>query len=174
MGGISGGRFTVTKYPLISTSRNTPHFHWQIWWQEICQQKYIPSFLPADLVTVRKSASRNTPISTGRFGDRNSANMNNSPHFCQQICWQSGNLPAEIPISAGRFGDRNSANRNTSPHFCQQICWQSGNLPAEIPPFLLADCWQSGNLTADLLTVRKSASRNNPPHFCQQICWQQK
>ena len=87
----------------------------QIWRQKICWQEGF--FLQADLLTVRKSASR---FWVRKFSDRYGG------YFCQHICWLSVNLPADLEenvrISSGRNGETGiSASRFND---CQLICQQ--------------------------------------------------
>ena len=120
--------------------------------------------MPADLLTVSKSASRNRGgKSVSRFRD------------CEQICQSAnllaekgGNLPADL-LTVSKSASRNSGGKSVSRfRDCEQIC-QSANLLAE----------KGGNLPADLVTVSKSASRNLPSPLSasrftdsQEICWQ--
>ena len=108
-----------------------------------CWQKWGVN-LPADLVTVGKSASRN------------------GGYFCQQISWLTDLVP--VTKSAGRFTPLHFCQQiypppflladlltvtkyaSRSPHFCQQIYW-----------------------LADLLTVTESASRFTPPIFASRF-----
>ena len=115
-------------------------------------------------------------------------------YFCQQICWGSVNLPADLVAFskfASRFGGSQEICQQNYPSISarrfvdsQEICWLN------TPQFCCQIWWHSVNLPADLVAVRKSASRTTPPflpgrfvdsqeicwlntpQFCHQICWQ--
>ena len=101
--------------------------------------------LPADLLTVTKPTSRQLPAEM--VGDISASRFTHLQPICEQICWLSLHLQAEMR-GVGKFASR-------FPEFhqiCKQICWLLPNLPAEMREGL--------NLQADLQTFTKSASRN--------------
>ena len=104
--------------------------------------------LPADLVTVSKSASQK--ISQQKLGGKSASRSDDSQKISQQKLGGK---------SAGRFGD----SQTLPAEF-------GGNLPADL--LTVRKCasrnwgeksarrYYGANLLADLLTVKKSASRN--------------